>query len=35
MIDRIFVRTDSAVNIKPNKEKAIEHIDWAVATIMA
>lgn len=35
MIDNIFVRTDPAGNIKPDKEKSTEKIDGAVATIMA
>ena len=35
MMDSIFVRTDPAENIKPNKEKSTERIDGAVATIMA
>ncbi len=33
--DNIFIRTDSAGNIKPDKEKSTERIDGAVATIMA
>ncbi len=35
MMDNIFVRTDPAGNIKPDKEKSTEKIDGAVATIMA
>lgn len=35
MVDNIFIRTDPAGNIKPNKEKSTEKIDGAVATIMA
>lgn len=35
MMDNIFVRTDPAGNIKPDKEKSTERIDGAVATIMA
>ena len=35
MMDNIFVRTDPAGNIKPDKEKSSEKIDGAVATIMA
>lgn len=35
MVDNIFVRTDPAGNIKPDKEKSTERIDGAVATIMA
>ena len=35
MMDNIFVRTDPAGNIKPDKEKATERIDGAVATVMA
>ena len=34
MMDNIFVRTDPAGNIKPDKEKSTEKIDGAVATIM-
>lgn len=33
-MDNIFVRTDSAGNIKGDKEKSIEKIDGAIATIM-
>ncbi|MEG0372217.1 MAG: terminase TerL endonuclease subunit, partial [Clostridium sp.] len=33
--DNIFVKTDPAGNIKPDKEKSTEKIDGAVATIMA
>jgi phage terminase large subunit-like protein len=35
MMDNIFIRTDPAGNIKPDKEKSTERIDGAVATIMA
>ena len=35
MMDNIFVRTDPAGNIKPDKEESSEKIDGAVATIMA
>ena len=35
MIDNIYIRTDPAGNIKPDKEKSTEKIDGAVATIMA
>jgi phage terminase large subunit-like protein len=35
MIDNIFIRTDPAGNIKPDKEKSTERIDGAVALIMA
>ena len=35
MMDNIFIRTDPAGNIKPDKEKSSEKIDGAVATIMA
>ena len=34
MMDNIFIRTDPAGNIKPDKEKSTEKIDGAVATIM-
>ena len=34
MMDNIFVRTNPAGNIKPDKEKSTEKIDGAVATIM-
>ena len=34
-MDNIFVRTDPAGNVKPDKEKSTEKIDGAVATIMA
>jgi phage terminase large subunit-like protein len=34
-MDNIFIRTDPAGNIKPDKEKSTERIDGAVATIMA
>ena len=35
MMDNVFIRTDPAGNIKPDKEKSTEKIDGAVATIMA
>lgn len=35
MMDNIYVKTDPAGNIKPDKEKSTERIDGAVATIMA
>ena len=35
MMDNIFIRTDPAGNIKPDKEKSTEKIDGAMATIMA
>lgn len=35
MMDNIFIRTDPAGNIKPDKERSSEKIDGAVATIMA
>ena len=35
MLDNIYVKTDSAGNIKPDKEKSTERIDGAVALIMA
>ena len=35
MMDNIFIRTDPAGNIKPDKEKSTEKIDGTVATIMA
>ena len=34
-MDNIYIRTDPAGNIKPDKEKSTEKIDGAVATIMA
>jgi phage terminase large subunit-like protein len=34
-MDNIFIRTDPAGNIKPDKEKSTERIDGAVAAIMA
>ncbi len=34
-MDNIFIRTDPAGNIKPDKENSTEKIDGAVATIMA
>lgn len=35
MMDNVFVRTDSAWNIKMDKEKSTEKIDEAVALVMA
>lgn len=35
MMDNIFIRSDPAGNIKPDKEKSTEKIDGAVALIMA
>ena len=35
MMDNIYIRTDPAGNIKPDKEKSTEKIDGSVATIMA
>ena len=35
MMDNIYIRTDPAGNIKPDKEKSTEKIDGAVATSMA
>ena len=35
MMDNIFIKTDPAGNIKPDKEKSTEKIDGVVATIMA
>ncbi|MDD4681184.1 MAG: terminase large subunit, partial [Clostridia bacterium] len=35
MMDNIFIKTDPAGNVKPDKEKSTEKIDGAVATIMA
>ena len=35
MMDNIFIRSDPAGNIKPDKEKSTEKIDGSVATIMA
>ncbi len=35
MMDNIFIRTDPAGNIKPDKEKSTEKIDGAVAMVMA
>ena len=34
-MDNIFIKTDPAGNIKPDKEKSTEKIDGVVATIMA
>lgn len=35
MADNIFIKTDPAGNIKPDKEKSTEKIDGVVATVMA
>lgn len=35
MMDNIFIRTDPASNIKPDKAKSTEKIDGVIATIMA
>ena len=35
MMDNIYIRTDPAGNIKPDKQKSTEKIDGAVAMIMA
>ena len=35
MMDNIFIKSDLAGNIKPDKEKSTEKIDGVVATIMA
>jgi len=35
MVDNIYIKTDPAGNIKPDKEKSTEKIDGAVALIMA
>lgn len=35
MMDNIYIRTDSAGNIKPDKQHSTEKIDGAVALIMA
>ena len=35
MMDNIFIKTDPAGNINPEKEKTTEKIDGVVATIMA
>jgi len=35
MMDNIFIKSDPAGNIKPDKAKSTEKIDGAVATIMA
>lgn len=35
MMDNIFVKTDPAGNIKPDKEKSTERIDGAVALVLA
>ena len=34
-MDNIFIRTDPAGNIKPDKQKSTEKIDGVIATIMA
>jgi phage terminase large subunit-like protein len=34
-MDNVYIRTDPAGNIKPDKQKSTERIDGAVATIMA
>ena len=35
MVDNIYIKTDTAGNIKPDKEKSTEKIDGAIALIMA
>ena len=35
MMDNVYVRQDTAGNIKMDKEKSTEKIDAAVATVMA
>ena len=35
MMDNVYVKTDPAGNVKPDKEKSTEKIDGAVALIMA
>lgn len=35
MMDNIHIHTDPTGNIKPDKQKSTEKIDWAVAMIMA
>jgi len=35
MVDNIYIKTDPAGNIKPDKEKSTEKIDGAIAMIMA
>jgi hypothetical protein len=35
MMDNIYLRTDPAGNIKPDKEKSTEKIDGAAGTIMS
>ena len=35
MMDNVYVRTDSAGNIKMDNEKSTERIDDALATVMA
>jgi len=34
MMDNIYIRTDQAGNIKPDKEKSTVKIDGVVATLM-
>jgi phage terminase large subunit-like protein len=34
-MDNIFIKSDPAGNIKPDKEKSTEKIDGVVATVMA
>ena len=34
-MDNIYVKTDPAGNIKPDKEKSTDRIDGAVALVMA
>ncbi len=34
-MDNVYVRTDPAGNIKPDKEKSTEKIDGVVALVMA
>ncbi len=35
LMDNIYIRTDPAGNIKPDKEKSTEKIDGAIVTVMA
>ena len=35
MMDNIYIRTDPAGNIKPDREKPTEKIDGAIATVVA
>lgn len=35
MVDNIYIKTDFAGNIKPDKEKSIEKIDGVVTLTMA